>query len=120
MTRTRIKKDFCYLSGEDGTAMAYLAQGGDGCISVTANIAPQLCSDLQNHWRNKKIDEALRINIKLAKLHHALFVETSPGPVKFAAELLNLCSSETRLPLVTIKDSTKLLVKECMGEIGFI
>lgn len=120
LTRTRIKKDFCYLSGEDGTAMAYLAQGGDGCISVTANIAPQLCSDLQNHWRNKKIDEALRINIKLAKLHHALFVETSPGPVKFAAELLNLCSSEIRLPLVTIKDSTKLLVKECMGEIGLI
>jgi len=120
LTRTRIKKDFCYLSGEDGTAMAYLAQGGDGCISVTANIAPQLCSDLQNHWRNKKIDEALRINIKLAKLHHALFVETSPGPVKFAAELLNLCSSEVRLPLVTIKDSTKLLVKECMGEIGLI
>ena len=120
LTRTRIKKDFCYLSGEDGTAMAYLAQGGDGCISVTANIAPQLCSDLQNHWRNKKIDEALRINIKLAKLHHALFVETSPGPVKFASELLNLCSSEIRLPLVTIKDSTKLLVKECMGEIGLI
>ena len=120
LTRTKIKKDFCYLSGEDGTALPYLAQGGNGCISVTANIAPKLCSDLHNHWRDKKIDEVLQINLKLAKIHHALFVESSPGPVKFAAELLNLCSSETRLPLVPIKESTKSLVIECMSEIGLI
>lgn len=120
LTRTKIKKDFCYLSGEDGTALPYLAQGGNGCISVTANIAPKLCSDLHNHWRDKKIDEVLQINLKLAKIHHALFLESSPGPVKFAAELLNLCSSETRLPLVPIKESTKSLVIECMSEIGLI
>ena len=120
LTRTKIKKDFCYLSGEDGTALPYLAQGGNGCISVTANIAPKLCSDLHNHWRDKKIDEVLQINLKLAKIHHALFVESSPGPVKFAAELLNLCSSETRLPLVPIKETTKSLVIECMSEIGLI
>ena len=59
-------------------------------------------------------------NLKLAKIHHALFLESSPGPVKFAAELLNLCSSETRLPLVPIKESTKSLVIECMSEIGLI
>ena len=120
LTRTKIKKDFCYLSGEDGTALPYLAQGGNGCISVTANIAPKLCSDLHNHWRDKKIDVVLQINLKLAKIHHALFVESSPGPVKFAAELLNLCSSETRLPLAPIKESTKSLVIECMSEIGLI
>jgi len=120
LTRTKIKNDFCYLSGEDGTALAYLAQGGDGCISVTANIAPKLCSELHNHWRNKQIDSVLQINLKLAKLHHALFIESSPGPVKYAAELLQLCSAETRLPLAPIKDSTKLIIKECMKEANLI
>ena len=120
LTQTKIQKDFCYLSGEDGTALAYLAQGGQGCISVTANIAPKLCSDMQNLWREKKINLAQDINFKLSKIHHVLFVESSPGPVKYAAELLNLCSAETRLPLVSIKDSTKALVKECLVEIGLI
>jgi len=120
LSQTKIQKDFCYLSGEDGTALAYLAQGGQGCISVTANIAPKLCSDMQNLWREKKINLAQDINIKLSKIHHVLFIESSPGPVKYAAELLNLCSAETRLPLVPIKDSTKELVKECLVEIGLI
>ena len=120
LTRTKIKKDFCYLSGEDGTAIPYLAQGGHGCISVTANIAPKLCSEMQNAWRNNEIGNALKINLKLAKIHYALFVETSPGPVKFAAELLDLCSSETRLPLVPIKESTKNLVRNSMIEVGLI
>ena len=120
LTQTKIQKDFCYLSGEDGTALAYLAQGGQGCISVTANIAPKLCSDMQNLWRERKINLAQDINIKLSKIHHVLFIESSPGPVKYAAELLNLCSAETRLPLVPIKDSTKALVKECLVEIGLI
>ena len=120
LTRTKIKKDFCYLSGEDGTAIPYLAQGGHGCISVTANIAPKLCSEMHNSWRNNEIDNALKINLKLAKIHHALFVETSPGPVKFAAELLDLCSSDTRLPLAPIKESTKNLVRNSMIEVGLI
>ena len=120
LTQTKIQKDFCYLSGEDGTALAYLAQGGQGCISVTANIAPKLCSDMQNLWRERKINLAQDINIKLSKIHHALFIESSPGPVKYAAELLNLCSAETRLPLSPIKDSTKAIVEECLVEIGLI
>ena len=120
LTRTKIKKDFCYLSGEDGTAIPYLAQGGHGCISVTANIAPKLCSEMHNSWRNNEIDNALKINLKLAKIYHALFVETSPGPVKFAAELLDLCSSDTRLPLAPIKESTKNLVRNSMIEVGLI
>ena len=120
LTQTKIQKDFCYLSGEDGTALAYLAQGGQGCISVTANIAPKLCSDMQNLWRERKINLAQDINIRLSKIHHALFLESSLGPVKYAAELLNLCSAETRLPLAPIKDSTKALVRECLVEIGLI
>ena len=119
-TRTKIKKNFCYLSGEDGTALPYLIQGGNGCISVTANIAPKLCSDLHNHWKNKEIDKVLQINLKLAKIHHAMFIESSPGPVKYAAELLNLCKAETRLPLAPIKYSTKLIIKECMIEANLI
>ena len=120
LTRTKIKKDFCYLSGEDGTALAYLAQGGNGCISVTANIAPKLCSELHNNWKNKEIDKALQINLKLAKVHQALFIESSPGPIKYAAELLNLCKAKTRLPLSPIKDSTKLIIEECMKEANLI
>ena len=115
-----IKKSFCYLSGEDGTAVAYLSQGGHGCISVTANVAPKLCSDLHNFWIQKKYDEVFEINLKLAKLHHALFVESSPGPVKYAAELLKLCFSDTRLPLTKLKDSTKNIVKESMQEVGIL
>ena len=116
LTRAFIKKNFCYLSGEDGTVVPYLSQGGQGCISVTANIAPKLCAKLHNDWREWKFEQVFSINLKLAKIHHALFVESSPGPVKYAAHLLGLCSSETRLPLVPINDSTKNLVKETMIE----
>tara|TARA_Y100000590_G_scaffold148210_1_gene170284 strand:+ start:5 stop:877 length:873 start_codon:yes stop_codon:yes gene_type:complete len=120
LTRAIMNKDFCYLSGEDGTAMAFLAQGGHGCISVTANIAPNLCSQMHNFWKTNNINESLKINLNLAKIHNALFSETSPGPVKYAAELLNLCSSETRLPLIPISEKTKKIVKESMTEIGLL
>tara|TARA_B100000686_G_C16646993_1_gene893369 strand:- start:351 stop:1223 length:873 start_codon:yes stop_codon:yes gene_type:complete len=120
LTRTKINKNFSYLSGEDGTAVPFLSQGGHGCISVTANIAPKLCAELHNSWRNNDFIKVDEINFKLAKLHHALFVESSPGPVKYGAELLNLCSSETRLPLVEINDSTKKIVKESMVDAGII
>ena len=120
LARTIIKKNFCYLSGEDGTALAYLSQGGNGLISVTANIAPKLSSQLQIFWINKDITKAMEVNIKLAKIHHSLFIESSPGPVKYAAELLNLCSSETRLPLSPIKETTKKLVKESIKEAGLL
>jgi len=120
LTQTKIKKEFCYLSGEDGTALAFLAQGGHGCISVTANVAPKLCSLLQNYWNEKNITKVQEINLKLAKLHQALFIESSPGPVKYAAELLNLCKSETRLPLVPIKEVTKKIVNDCLIEVGLI
>ena len=120
LTQTKIKKDFCYLSGEDGTALAYLSQGGVGCISVTANVAPRFCADLHNAWMSHDIKKSKEINLKLAKLHDALFIESSPGPVKYAAELLNLCSSETRMPLVEIQDSTKKIVKDCLIELSLL
>ena len=116
LTKKLMNSDFCYLSGEDGTALAYLAQGGHGCISVTANIAPKLCSDMHLYWRNGNIAKAQEINLKLSTLHNALFLESSPGPVKYAAYLKGLCEAETRLPLVEISEVTKKEVKNCLLE----
>jgi 4-hydroxy-tetrahydrodipicolinate synthase len=120
LTASYMENEFCYLSGEDGTALAFLSQGGHGCISVTANVAPKLCSDMQLAWRQKDILKAQKINLNLAKLHNALFLESSPGPVKFAASLIGLCSSETRLPLVEISESTKKNVSDCLKSLSLI
>ena len=120
LTKRLMSNDFCYLSGEDGTALAYLAQGGHGCISVTANVAPKLCSEMHKFWRDGNIIKSQEINLKLSKLHHTLFIESSPGPVKYAASLLGLCNPETRLPLVEINEETKNKVKDCLKEINLI
>ncbi len=120
LTRKKMQNKFCYLSGEDGTALAYLAQGGHGCISVTANVAPKLCSDMHSAWQDGDISRAQEINLKLSSLHNALFIESSPGPVKYAASLLNLCNKNTRLPLSEIKDETKLIVKSCLKELQLL
>ncbi len=120
LTRKKMQSDFCYLSGEDGTALAYLAQGGHGCISVTANVAPKLCSEMHSAWQESNITKAQEINLKLSSLHNALFIESSPGPVKYAASLLGLCHDKTRLPLSEIKESTKKLVKSCLEELQLL
>tara|TARA_Y100001970_G_scaffold88509_1_gene111720 strand:- start:9332 stop:10204 length:873 start_codon:yes stop_codon:yes gene_type:complete len=120
LTKRKMESEFCFLSGEDGTALAFLAQGGHGCISVTANVAPKLCSEMHQAWRDNNIERAQKINLKLAKLHNALFIESSPGPVKYAASLMNLCNEETRLPLSSISESTKKIVKDCLVELNLI
>ena len=120
LTKKLMNSDFCYLSGEDGTALAYLAQGGHGCISVTANIAPKLCSDMHSAWRNNDIKKAQQINLNLSKVHHTLFLESSPGPVKYAASLLGLCSPDVRLPLVEISEKTKIQVQNSLKENNLI
>ena len=115
-----IGDNFIQLSGEDGTALAYLAAGGHGCISVTANIAPNLLSRMHNAWKQGDINTAQEINKKLMPLHDALFCETSPGPLKYAASLLGICSSDARLPIVEIEDDSKLKVKEALKKTGLI
>ena len=120
LTRKKMQNDFCYLSGEDGTTLAYLAQGGHGCISVTANVAPKLCAKMHSNWQEGNILKAQEINLKLASLHQALFIESSPGPVKYAASLLGLCNANTRLPLSSIKNDTKELVKRCLQELQLL
>ena len=120
LTRKKMQNNFCYLSGEDGTALAYLAQGGHGCISVTANVAPKLCSEMHSAWQEGNISKAQEINLKLSILHEALFIESSPGPVKYAASLLNLCNQNTRLPLIEINNNTKKLVKGCLQDLKLL
>ena len=100
LTRLKTGKEFCQLSGEDASALGFLAQSGDGCISVTANVAPRLLGQMHDAWKARQIDKAIEINERLMPLHKALFVETNPGPVKYGAELLGKCSAEMRLPLV--------------------
>ena len=107
-----INEKFIQLSGEDGTALPYLAAGGHGCISVTANIAPKLLSRMHNAWQQGDIKTAQDINQKLMPLHDALFCETSPGPLKYAASLLKICQSDTRLPIVEIASESKKRVEE--------
>ncbi len=120
ITRKNMQNEFCFLSGEDGTALAFLAQGGQGCISVTANVAPKLCSEMHSAWQESNISKAQEINLKLSSLHSALFIESSPGPVKYAASLLGLCNANTRLPLSEIKDDTKKVVKNCLQELKLL
>lgn len=112
--------DFTQLSGEDATALPYLAAGGHGCISVTANIAPRLLSEMHAAWWAGDIKTAQTIHQKLLPLHDAMFCEASPGPVKYAASLLGICAAETRLPLCEIADSSKAQVKAGLVSAGLL
>ncbi|MDE2517290.1 MAG: 4-hydroxy-tetrahydrodipicolinate synthase [Rhodospirillales bacterium] len=115
-----IGAEFCQLSGEDHTALAFNAAGGVGCISVTANVAPRLCSAMQRAWREGRMAEALAIQDRLLPLHDALFAETSPGPVKFAASLLGKTSERCRLPLAPPGEATRAKVRAAMAEVGLV
>lgn len=119
-TRLAIKKPFCQLSGEDGTALAFLAAGGHGCISVTANVAPRLCAEMQDAWHAGDVKKASEIQDRLFPLHKALFCESSPGPVKFAVSLLGRASAETRLPLCEIAEVSKQKVTAAMQSAGLL
>jgi len=118
--RVEIEGEFSLLSGEDGTAVAYLAQGGDGCISVTANVAPRLCSEMHEAWQKGDVATVRTINERLIPLHDALFVETSPAPVKYAASLLGRCTADVRLPLWQTTPATQEKVRDAMRGAGLI
>ena len=111
---------FSQLSGEDATTLPYLAGGGHGAISVTSNIAPKALADMHNAWKAGDVKTAQAINARLIDLHDAMFCEASPGPVKYAAERLGLCSAETRLPLCEIADESKARVDAALRGAGLI
>ncbi len=112
--RAAMGPDFCQLSGEDATALGFMAHGGHGCISVTANIAPALCAEFQNACLEGDYARALKLQDRLMPLHEALFVESNPVPVKYAAERLGLCRAEVRLPLSPISQTGQRAVDEAM------
>jgi 4-hydroxy-tetrahydrodipicolinate synthase len=113
-------ENFVQLSGEDGTALGFMAHGGHGCISVTANVAPRLCADFQNACLRGDFKTALAIHERLMPLHEALFIETNPVPVKYAAWRLGLCGSETRLPLAPLGEASKKAVDAALAKAGLL
>ncbi len=119
-TRMTIGSDFCQMSGEDATAIPFLAAGGHGCISVTANVAPRMCANMHRAWRDGELTTTMTLQDRLMPLHLALFCESSPGPVKYAASLLGKCSAETRLPICEIADASKARVKDAMVGAGLL
>jgi 4-hydroxy-tetrahydrodipicolinate synthase len=116
-TFKKIGNEFIQLTGEDGLAYEYNKRGGVGCISVTANIAPKMCSDMQKFSKSQNNDEqkkAEEIDKKLQPVHKSLFIESNPSPVKYAAKLIGICDDNVRLPLVTVLDETKAKVKKAL------
>jgi 4-hydroxy-tetrahydrodipicolinate synthase len=119
-TRLEIGPEFCQLTGEDASVVAFLAQGGHGCISVTGNVAPAQSAQLHAAWQAKDWATVERLRDQLMPLHNALFLETSPAPVKYAASLLGLCTEELRLPVVPVTEPTRVAVREAMVKAGVL
>jgi 4-hydroxy-tetrahydrodipicolinate synthase len=114
---SKMGKEFIQMTGNDDNAFEFNKRGGVGAISVTANIAPKLCSDFQKFSVSKKEDElteAKKLDNILQPVHNAMFVESNPSPVKYGAKLMNLCDDDVRLPLVKITDKTKIIVKKAL------
>ncbi|MFT8244398.1 4-hydroxy-tetrahydrodipicolinate synthase [Roseomonas sp. BN140053] len=119
-TRLACGPEFCQLSGEDHTAVSFLAAGGHGCISVTGNIAPRLCREMHDAWAEGRAADAIAIQDRLVPVHDAMFCETSPGPVKFAASLLGHGSEHCRLPLAPIAQNSRDRVRAALTGAGLL
>ena len=115
-----IDPDFIQLSGEDASVIDFMEQGGHGCISVTANVAPTLCAEMHRHWQKGEKKEAKAINERLMPLHKALFTETSPQPVKYALSVLGLCTADVRLPLIPASAAARKAVDEALKKTGIV
>ena len=118
--RAALGEDFNQLSGEDITALGFMAHGGHGCISVTSNVAPRLCAEFQSACLKGDFGAALKLQDKLAPLHINLFVETSPAPIKYALSLIGKCANALRLPMVPATEKAQAAVREAMVHAGLI
>jgi 4-hydroxy-tetrahydrodipicolinate synthase len=118
--RAAMGPGFNQMTGEDASALGFMAHGGHGCISVTANVAPRLCAEFQGACLKGDFATALSIQDKLMPLHHALFVETNPSPAKYALSVLGKCADTVRLPMVPVSDKTKTLVGNAMVHAGLV
>ena len=119
-TRRACGAGFVQLSGEDHTAVSFLAAGGDGCISVTANVAPKLCADMHEAWREGRVEDAIAAQDALLSLHDAMFCESSPAPVKYGVSLLGFGSPFVRSPLAPATETAQARVRAAMIELGLI
>jgi 4-hydroxy-tetrahydrodipicolinate synthase len=119
-SRLASAEGFVQLSGEDATIGAFLGQGGDGCISVTSNVAPKICSEMHAAWQARDIDGFAERRDRLAPIHDALFCETSPAPVKYGAHLLGKCDPGCRLPIAPLSDDGRETVRAAMVHTGLI
>lgn len=115
--RAQIKKPFSFLSGDDPIATAYLAQGGDGVISVSANVVPKLCQQMVGAWKNRDLGLFATLRDKLLPLHEAIFIEASPAPVKYVASQLQLATDEVRLPLVAATAGARRTLDQVLSDI---
>ena len=115
-----INKDFAIISGEDMTAVGFNAMGGQACISVTANIVPKICADIQKHCLAGEYDLATKLHATIVDLHLAMFAESNPIPVKYAVHLLGLASDEIRLPLTKPSLAVQKNMKAAMSNLGLI
>jgi 4-hydroxy-tetrahydrodipicolinate synthase len=120
LTRLAIGADFCQLSGEDATAVPFFAQGGHGCISVTSNIAPKLCVALFDAWGAGDMKTVAELNDRLMPVHEALFIESNPAPVKYAASLLGMCADEVRAPLCEMAEASKTVLSDALRAAGLV
>jgi 4-hydroxy-tetrahydrodipicolinate synthase len=118
--RAAMGEDFNQFSGEDASALGFMAHGGHGCISVTANVAPRLCAEFQDACLRGDYATALNLQDKLMPLHTALFLETNPAPAKYALSVLGKCADTVRLPMVRLAEKTKAAVREAMVHAGLI
>ena len=122
-TLEKLGKEFIQLTGNDDNALEFNKKGGVGAISVTANIAPKLCSDFQRFANSDNVNDikdAEKLNEILQPVHHAMFIESNPSPVKYAAKLMSLCDDAVRLPLVKVTDPTKEIVKKALKQARLI
>jgi 4-hydroxy-tetrahydrodipicolinate synthase len=118
--RSAMGVGFNQLSGEDASALGFMAHGGHGCISVTSNVAPRLCAEFQHACLNGDYATALALQDKLMPLHTALFIETNPAPAKYALSVLGKCAQTVRLPMVPLAEKTKSAVREAMVHAGLV
>ncbi len=119
-TRALLGPEFCQLSGEDATALGFMAHGGAGCISVASNVAPRLCSDFQNACMAGDFKKALALHDRLMPLHEVLFIETNPAPVKYAVSRLGFGTAEMRLPMVPLTEASRRAIDKVLSDLDLV
>ncbi len=120
LQRAAMGPEFCQLSGEDATALGFMAHGGRGCISVASNVAPRLCAEFQNACLAGDFKTALLLQDRLMPLHDVMFIETNPGPVKYAVSRLGFGTADMRLPMVAISDASKTAIDAVLVQLGLL